>query len=144
MKDFKLQDWVTYVPSWLGNREDDNPITVEIHPLTMRESSSYAEMIVSTPRAGFRSQMKDNSVKVFRRQFIDNVRNIKNLSLNGRPITSGEELWDSPFTDLITEIAEAMNSISTLTEGMVKNSASQPGGSLKARAGTAKTAKGEA
>lgn len=123
MKDITISEWVTYVPAWINNRDEppEDQITVELRPLTMKESERYAAMIVSTQRPGFRGQATDNSVQVARRQFFDCCRNIRNLSVNGQEITMPEELWESPLIELVNELTTAINSISVLNEGDAKN-----------------------
>ena len=140
MKDINVSEWVTYVPEWMGNREEEDPMTVEAKPVFMKESEQYAGMIVTTQRPGFRNQTTDNTVKVGKKQFLNCVRNIKGLRFNGADITTAKQVWeDTPFSDLINELTSAINSISVLMEGDAKNFASQSDGSKKA-AGTAKSA----
>lgn len=140
MKDIEAYDWVTYTPEWDGNRDEDDPITVELRPVTMRESETYADMIVTKRRPGFRNQSTDNTVEVARKQFFACCRNIRNLRYGGKAITSPQELWETPLTGLINELTTAINDISVLSGGEAKNSGSQSAGSPKGKAGTAESA----
>lgn len=128
IKDFA--GWVTYVPEWMGNRElaDGEQITVEIHPLTMEESSKYARMIRTKQVPGFRNMTSDNTTEIAKVQFCENCRNIQNLEYGDKQVTEPKDLWETPLTGLVNEITRAINDISELSEGEAKNSRSQPGG----------------
>jgi len=138
MKDIQISEWMTYVPAWMGNRDEEDPITVDLRPMTMKESERYAGMIVTTQRPGFRGQTQDNAVAVAKKQFMTCCQNIRGLSVNGQTITEPKELWETPLTDLVNELTTAINSVSVLQEGDVKNFVSPSAGSKKASAGTAK------
>ena len=129
--------WITYTPEIWGNRESENPVTVEVMPQSAEDMGQYR--IISQERPGFRGQMVDNSAEVTRKVFFKNVGNIKNLSINGEAITTPEALWRVPaMLPLIQEIQAAMTDISVLSEIVVKNLQSQPGGtSKKEKGGTA-------
>lgn len=141
MKDIQSSEWVTYVPEWEDNREDEDPITAELRPLTMAASGSYATSIKTEQVHGFRGQTRDNSVAVSQKQFRDNCRNITNLRVDGKEITTPQDLLGTRMVNgLVLELMGVINGdLSMLREGEAKNFASQSDGSKKA-AGTAKPA----
>lgn len=121
MLDFKKEDWVTYMPAYGGNRDSDDPMTVEIHPLSFAETAKYTDAVHVKQRA--RGHMETNTSKVTRRQIVENVRNPQNvIGISGNRVETSAQLHDDTPSDLVKEILNAIEDISTLTEGEVKNS----------------------
>ncbi len=121
MLDFAKADWVTYMPAYGGNRDSETPMTVEIHPLSFGETAKYTDAVHVKQRA--RGHMETNTSKVTRRQIVENVRNPLNvIGISGKPVETSTQLHDDTPTDLVKEILNAIEDISTLTEGEVKNS----------------------
>lgn len=136
-KDYSLNNgWVMFVPEFDGNRDDDEPITVEIKPMTVREAKMIASRIIAERVKGYRNKVKTNQAEVSQEIFTKHVRNIRNLSVNGTPVTSAEQLLESNLIELVNEIEEAVNDVSILNGGDVKNYRSRSGG-LRGAAGTA-------
>jgi len=138
-------EFMIYTPAWGGNREKENPFTVEIHLLTRREIQALGKQIKHKRRKGFREEFSDNSAEVQERQFLENVGRIEGFShpLIKVPVTNAQELYDAPgCTTLVTEIIDTMEDASGLTEDEIKNSAPQSAGvsGQKSSDGTAKAA----
>ena len=139
MKDYsRNDDWIKYVPECEGNREEKNPITVEILPLTVREARRQSREIVAKRVKG--GGFKTNQGEISERTFLSHVRNITNLSEEGKPIISAEGILDSYCIDLVNEIEEAIGDVSILNEGDVKNFELRSDGYLERTHGTAKNA----
>jgi hypothetical protein len=140
MKEYNAMDgWVTYIPEFEGNREEANPITVEIKPLTVREARKAAGNITAKRAKGgaFRTNQAEQSLATFR----NHVRNIKNLKYNGQSITTPDELLDTPLNQLADEIDAAISDASILDEGDVKNFELQSDGYfVRKKHGTAESA----
>lgn len=122
MLNFKKEDWITYIPAYNGNRDDENPMTVEIHPLSHGEIVKYTDSIHVKQRDGFRGQVQSNQSAVQRRQFRDNVRKPLNCTINGAIIENSVQIYDDGPFDLVKEIFGAMENVSSLAEDEVKNS----------------------
>lgn len=121
MLNFEKEDWVTYMPAYGGNRDSDTPMTVEIHPLSFGETAKYTDAVHVKQRS--RGHVETNTSKVTRRQVIDNVRNLLNvIGISGKAVETAAQLYDDTPSDLVKEIINAIEDISILTEGEVKNS----------------------
>ena len=141
MKDYSQDDgWVTYVPEYDGNRDDTDPVTVEVKPLTVREARNAMKNLSAERVKGFRNRFKTNQAEVSEKTFVRHVRNITNLRMNGKPVTTAEELLDTELIDLVDEIEAAISDISILSGGEVKNFRPQSGGSADRADGTATSA----
>ena len=103
MRDIKKLEWHRYVPRWDGNDKEENPISLEIHPLSLIELTKYG-------------QIKINEMELGKKMFLDNVKNITNLKCNGKEVTKSEELWDIGILALINEITQAILDISKLQD----------------------------
>jgi len=122
MLDFKKEDWVTYMPAYGGNRDSEDPMTVEIHPLSFGETAKYTDAVHVKQKG--RGHMETNTSKVTRRQLVENVRNPRNvIGISGQVVETSAQLHDDTPTDLVKEIINAIEDITTLSEGEVKNSA---------------------
>lgn len=131
-------DWITYVPEFDGNRDrlEEKQITVEILPLTVRESRRISSGITAKrAKGGFKTNQAELSLKTLE----NHVRNIKNLNYNGTPIKTVEELMDTTLIGLADEIEAAISDASQLDEGDLKNFRSQSDGSRERINGTAES-----
>ena len=138
-KDYTFKDGrITYVPEFDGNRDDKNPITVDILPLTVGEAQKRSGNVTAKRVKG--GGFQTNSAKINQKTFAAHVGNITNLTVNGKPVTTGEELFDTMLHDLVDEINEAMTEMSMLNEGDIKNFELQSDGSLEKIPGTAPNA----
>jgi hypothetical protein len=141
MKEYTIIDgWVTYMPEFDGNRDDPEPITVEILPMTVREAKTNASKITAERVKGFRNRIRTNQAEISTETFRRHVRNVRNLTFNGTAVTTADELLDTNLVELVSEIEDVINDFSILNEGDVKNFRSQSAGSRERTPGTATTA----
>ena len=110
-RDIKKLEWMTYVPKWEGNDKEENPISLEIHPLGFIELTKYASMINGS---------SGSEIELGKKMVIENVRNVKNLKCNGKDITHGQEIWDLGILALINEVAQAILDLSKLQDNEKK------------------------
>ncbi len=137
MKEYPAAEgWVTYVPEFDDNRESDDPITVEIKPMTVRESMRKSGNVTAKNTSG---GIRTNAVDIRQETFCGHVRNVRNLRVGGKDIATAEDLLGTGLGALVGEIEDAITNVSRLSEGDVKNFGSRSGGS-GAEAGTAGTA----
>jgi hypothetical protein len=133
-------DWIVYVPEFDGNRDaledgtDLEPITLEIKPMTVRENQRQSGDVRAKPG---HSGIKTNTVEIQQKRFLTHVRNIQNLKVGGRLVTTAEELLETGLSGLVTEVEAAITDISRLDEGDVKNCRSRSVGTGKPSDGTA-------
>jgi hypothetical protein len=112
---------IPYVP--LSERGDEkNPCTVYIKYVSNPQVRDYAVRVTAATR---HSKTPESAVEkgldVQRQQFIENVVKVENYSVDGAPVTTAEQLYDSGDQALIKEIIQAMESIALLTAGQRKN-----------------------
>jgi len=135
-----MDEWTVYVPEYDGNRDrpEENRITVEIKPLTVREARRITGGITAkrAKGGGFRTNQAELSLNTLQ----NHVRNISNLDYEGEPVTTIDELLDTTYIELADEIDAAISDISILNEGDVKNFGSQSAGSPVKAGGTATNA----
>lgn len=123
------EDWVTYVPDVDGNRLDENPLTVEIRPLSTEELRAYNRGLAAMgPKLSAKAQAK-RADKVALRIFSDRVRNVRNYTVLGRKIETGADLFQHGEIIVQDDVWEALVNISTLSEGLLGKSSSQPASS---------------
>ena len=124
-------EWITYIPDFNNNREEtaEKQITVEILPLTVRESRRVAGAITAKRVKGgsFKTNQSELSLKVLG----SHIRNIKNLRHKDKEVTTFDDLLDTPFVELGDELEAAMQNSSILDEGSAKNLKSQSSGALE-------------
>lgn len=114
---------VVYVPAYSGNREDSNPLTVTIHPLTRADADRYAKKTRYFQRPGSRGEWDSNALDVQKKQFLENVVKVSGFidSDAGTEITDIERFYDEAPHPLIEEVIEAILDISRLKDIEVKN-----------------------
>ena len=111
---------VAYIPKWKGQRElaergeIADPVVAVIAPLTRGELKRYL-------RATSGEELYDVAGELFG----EHVLEIKNLSIGGRRVESGRQLWefeDAPpeVEELVFELLNAILDSSTLSEGELK------------------------
>lgn len=112
-------EWVQYIPEAFGNRDDDEPVTVEIHWLSGAEFRKYRRQLVLKQQHG---DLKTNTEEINARLMEDNVRNVRNYSVNGEPIKDGHDLFMRGEPDIVEEVLDAITNISRLEKGLGKAS----------------------
>lgn len=131
------EGWVTYVPEFDENRESDDPITVEIKPMTVRETMRRSGNVTAKTTSG---GIRTNAVDIRQDTFCGHVRNVRNLRVGGSDIATADDLLGTGLGALVGEIEDAITNVSKLSEGDVKNFKSRSGGSGGKADGTAGTA----
>lgn len=120
------EGWVWYIPDFvLGNHDnrkmpEESQVQVEIHCLNRGEANKYREM--TTLKGDQKKGFKSNAAQVEFKQFIDNVRGIKNVTIKGKACTSPGQLFKEGYGKMVDDIIEAIQDMSHLMEGEVKNS----------------------
>jgi len=127
-----LQEWETYVPAVDGDagpeRElyaeaPDKALTCELRYLTAAQIKGYERVVFRNLKAA--NQVRDKGEELARRMFTENVRNVRNYAPNGRPLTTGDEVWDDGEPEVINDLSVAMQSRSRLEEGLGKRLSSR-------------------
>jgi len=122
---------IRYVPRWMDQRKRaaesglDEAVWMEIRPLNRGEMKRYQGMLRFSA-SGDGAGVGTNRGEVDARLFAEHVVSVHNLSVGGRAIATGADLWnanDAPpeIEDLIAELGRALGSLSVLTEGQAKN-----------------------
>jgi hypothetical protein len=117
--------WIDYVPDWefggVENRSlpEDQQVVVVIHGLSFEEQQKYTELLRMEQKG--RKGFKLNTAAVAKKQFLDNVKEVRNLIKNGEAITTPEQLLKSGLNKLIEDVQEAIQDLSRLSEGDQKN-----------------------
>ncbi len=114
---------VVYVPAYAGNREDSDPLSVTIHPLTRADADIYAKKTKFFQRPGSKGEWDSNAIVIQRQQFIENVKSVKGFldSETGQEITDIIRFYEEAPHLLVEEIVEAIIDISRLKEIEIKN-----------------------
>ena len=108
------EDWTPYIPDVDDNKDDPEPVSVELHPLTAEENRAYQRGLVGKRIGG---NLIERSHKVQERIFRDRVRNVKNYRVNGVPVLSGEDLFKRGEQAFIDDVYEALTNLSVLSKG---------------------------
>lgn len=123
-RNFNHQEWETYVPDVDSERDlcraGEPCITMEIKIVTQGDRKRYESQLAREKRIRKSGGGESPDEIVARQILADNVRNITNYSINGRPITDGADLYDRGDPDIIADAVLAINSRSNLDEGLAK------------------------
>ena len=122
-------EWVTYIPEAFGNRDDDDPVSMEIHWLSGNDFRKYRRQLVMRHQHG---DLKANAEEINAKLMSDNVRNVKNYSINGEVIKDGADLFAKGEPDIVEEVLDTLSNISRLEKGLGKASKSLSSGSQAA------------
>jgi hypothetical protein len=120
-------EWVTYTPAVFDNRESEDPVTCEVRPMTVAEAKAYENRVgvsfIGAERMS-RKRVADEVAKVrsIAAKILESrCRNVSNYA-PGHVITTGADLAQFGESDMITDILDAITSISKLSEGLKKSS----------------------
>lgn len=108
-------DCVEYVPEFDDNREldEEDQVILTLQPMTGGEFRQYTRA-ASTGKTA-------NLEKVMRRIITDRVSQVENYNdIKGKPILTGEDLFERGEIAFIEEIFSALTEISTLKAGLRK------------------------
>jgi hypothetical protein len=126
---FDEDEVIEYVPE--SQRMGKNPCTVHLRFVPYKKVQKYARAISKEFRkesdgekdySRLREIREDIEQAAQRKQFIENIVEIKNYSIKGQPVTDPGRFYDTADTDLIVELIQAMQSAQRLSEGQRKNS----------------------
>lgn len=109
-RNIKKLDWHLYIPKWDGNDKDENPISVEVHPLNHFELQKYGKASEEAKKD------PEYTLNLAKKMFVDNVRNIKNLKVNDVSIETSDALWNLGISQIMNEISECILDLSKLQE----------------------------
>lgn len=126
---FDDEDVVEYIPE--SERQSKNPCIVCMKFLPFKKVQKYARAMTKDFRKEsegekdfyrLREIREEIELTTQRKQFIENVVEIRNYSIKGIAVTDPGRFYDTADTDLIVEIIQAMQSAQKLSEGQRKNS----------------------
>ncbi len=123
-----IEDWVDYLPEIDGNREDDDPMVLEIHPMSSEQMRAFHRRM--DHKLGKAKDMA-RARKIIERLMAENVRNIRNYWVGRDEIITGEELAKHGETKVIDEVFDAITEVSVLKEGMPGKSRSRSASSTR-------------
>lgn len=109
------EDWVEWLPSIDGNRDSEDPVSMELRPMSAEEYRAATRGIA----LGSGKQALARAQRVVQRIITERVRNVKNYSIGG-PIVTGEDLAKRGEVDIVDEVFEALKNISVLGDGLKK------------------------
>jgi hypothetical protein len=112
---------IEYTPEYMGNRDSDDPCEVGIKFITHGKVQKYSKQIANIAKGEMKNFAKASET-VQKKQFSENVEWIKNFSAGGKEVTEAGEFYEVAPNALITEILQAMEDASKLSEGQLKNS----------------------
>lgn len=119
-----IDEWEVYVPGIDGGRERellaDDPehvLTMEIRFLSKAEKDAYARMARRIEKSKIPGRSEEEHIK---RLFTEHVRNVKNYTFNGVPVTDGAELWEAGDSDIAADVVMALMDRSSLDKGLRK------------------------
>jgi hypothetical protein len=118
----EIGEWEEYVPNVEGQQElyidePDQAVTVEIKMLSKADRDKYERAMVRSKKRG---GITDADTKLVQRMFENHVRNVRNYSVGGRPITTGLALYETDDLDIINDLALAIAKRSYLEKGLTK------------------------
>lgn len=122
--DLKLKSssdgWKIFIPEFAGNRElpKDKQMTVEVHWLDNGEQKRYGRMVKPKVKG---KTLTSNAEAIDRLMFVQNVRNITNLSFDGTPVTDPGTLFSKAPAELVNEINKAVTEYGEIDEEDEKN-----------------------
>jgi hypothetical protein len=116
-RDIKVStsDWVTYIPNVDENRQDPNPLTVELHPMSAADVRAHQRALGSNKGSqNFMARSQQMWLEVFRTR----VRNVQNYRFNGKDILTGEDLFNTEDA-IVNDVYEALTNMSILSAGVL-------------------------
>ena len=120
------EGFVWYAPDFVlgsfDNRAaaEEEQVQVEVHCLNRGESQRFREM--TTIKGNEKKGFKTIAAGVEFKMFIANVRNTKNIEIKGKPCSGPGHLYKEGYDKMVDDIIKAIDDMSHLEEGEVKNS----------------------
>lgn len=116
---------IDYVPAYGGNRGSADPCVVGLRFVPHGKVQEYSRLIAARGKgidAGDADKRLNVSHEVQKRQFVENVASVTGFRVDGRDLSTAEELYDHAPIGLIYELLAAMQDSASLDEGQRKNS----------------------
>lgn len=126
---FDEDEVIEYVP--LQERKSKDPCTVLLRFVPFKKVQKYSRALTKEFRTAsegekdifrLREIREEVEQAAQRKQFIENVVEVRNYSIKKQPVTDPGRFYDTADTDLIVDIIQAMQSAQQLSEGQRKNS----------------------
>lgn len=130
------KDWVRYVPEFGGNRDEESPASLELQVLRVGEQ---AELEASVTRAEFES-VAAYGVAYMKAVVLAHTRSFEGFEAYGEPVTDPETFHRTAPPNLLSEIVQEIQRVSTLTGTEVKNYELPPLGTYSGDGGTVESA----
>lgn len=119
-------DWVEYVPDVGDNRDDPDPMTVEVRPLTTPEFKAIQRLAMTPLLRGKKDSVLKATQALQDRVLTECVRAVTNYSLpKVGAITTGEQFAKHAEPFIQDEVFAAIQDMSKLSEGLKKKSSSR-------------------
>ena len=119
---YKKDEWSDFVPEAYDNRVDSDPVSMKVHWLSGEEYRKYRKMTVFKQKHG---DLQMNTEDINRKILAANVKEVKNYSINGRAIESGEDFYRFAEPDFIDELLDVVTNLSRLEAGSQDSLSSQ-------------------
>lgn len=112
-----------FIPSYNGNRDDEDPLWVKIMPLNRDQADRYANLTNFKQKKGSKGEWKSNAIAVQKKQFTENVTEVYgfNDAENDSPITDINRFYNEAHNELIEEILTVLLDSSQLEDQERKN-----------------------
>ena len=130
------RDWVRYAPEYGNNRDEETPATLELQVLRVGEQ---AELEASIPRDTF-DTVAAYGVAYMKEVVMKHTRGFDGFEAQGEPVTEPETFHKVAPPDLLAEVVQEVQRVSSLSGGEVKNYALPPLGTYSAGGGTVESA----
>lgn len=112
-----VEDWLEYIPEFEENRQDPDPVSMELHFMTPDDRAAFSRTL---PMQVKKAKDKNHVRIAVERLLAKRVRNVKNYTYLGNKIETGEDLAKRGESELIDEVYDALMKISTLQDGLKK------------------------
>lgn len=123
---------IDFVPNWENQRSnykmrlDENPVRFKLRCVTMKDSEEWSKraFALRTPRGVSEDEAPNEdemNLELSKQQIVAGIEDVANLQFNGNDINNGDELWGTPYKDLIIEVGRAIAQWSILTAGDIRN-----------------------
>jgi hypothetical protein len=117
-------EWVEYIPDVGDNRFDDDPMTVEVRPMTVGDFKAFQRQYGPRLNVGAGAAIR-HAQKIAEKILRERVRNIVGYVHLGKPVRSGDDLVEFGESEVCDDVFSAIVKISHLQEGLKKKYVSQ-------------------
>jgi len=125
------EDWAEYIPDFDDNREDENPVSVELRWLKPPDFKAIQRLAMAPLMRGKKDAIVRATQALQDRVLSECVRSVRNYSLPGvGRIVTGEQLAKHGESFIVDDVYNACINLSKLSEGLKKKSHLQSASSL--------------